>query len=100
MRHHRWTQAVLVTAAVLTSASSVIAVWEQQWAPAILCVLISGSLAEIATHRAHARHDALTRARMALEGQHAAPEFVPCCQFWTAPAGHIHAPDCPTWSTR
>jgi hypothetical protein len=100
MTHHRRYQTATATAAAVlglfgthTALSGLW--WETVLFGGVALVLVEASVREARVHR-----DALARERMAIAGEHADPLFVPCCQFWTASAGHIHAPDCPTWSTR
>ncbi|WP_028814450.1 hypothetical protein [Streptomyces flavidovirens] len=89
--------------AALTTASTATAVWlavhGQIWA-ALLSAGFALALAETArAHRIAVRRTERL-ARPAGPGATTSPLFVPCCPFWTASAGEIHAANCPTWSDR
>lgn len=56
-------------------------------------VFVAAFFADLYQRRRRTGRD-LRTVRAALPSA-AAPEFTPCCQFWTLPAGQVHAPRCP-----
>lgn len=99
MSHRAYQTAAATGAAVLGLFGTTCALNQLWWEFGML-TFGSVFLVEASAREARAHRDALRRERMAKGVQPGRPEFVPCCQFWAASDGAVHAPDCHTWSTR
>ncbi|MGW0550530.1 hypothetical protein [Streptomyces altiplanensis] len=92
------TERVLVAGAALTSLTAGACAWRQEYGAAVICVIVSAALIEMAAREGIAHREAQARAeRLARPNppQHPnPPTLVACCASWAAAPGQGHDRTC------
>ncbi|MFK0168976.1 hypothetical protein ACIQU5_09250 [Streptomyces sp. NPDC090306] len=99
MTHHRRRQALRAAAAVLAATGGAGCAAAGWWAPAASLGVGAVVLAAASAHAGLAHRRTVAdhlRARLTALGSSPGPLAVPrpCCAFWRASRGAVHAPDC------